>query len=138
MKRITTTIALVTLLGTGTALAADAPPRDYSQPAMLAFTQEVLRQRAAERVDIDLGAIDIYHFGLRSRFFWLPFLAPLPGTRLSDTATLPSPFALTQTAIARSMPYMSDDDTSAAVKREIQRALKLDKKRAKVKVTATE
>src|SRR5262245_7602743 len=111
-----TTIALATLIGAGSALAADAP--DYSQPAMLAFTQEVLRQRAAERIDIDLGAIDIYHFGLRSRFYWLPLLAPLPGTRLVDTATLPSPFALTHTAIARSMPYMGDED-NGAVNREI-------------------
>ena len=134
--KTTITIALVTLLGAATAFAADAAqPPNYSQPAMLAFTQEVLRQRAAERVDLDLGAIDIYHFGLRSRFFWLPFLAPLPGTRLNDTATLPSPFALTNTAIARSMPYMSDED-SAAVNREIRRVLRMDKKkRATIKVT---
>ena len=74
---------------------------------------------------------------MRSRFYWLPFLAPLPGTKLNETATLPSPFALTNTAIARSMPYMSDDETSSAVNREIRRVLKMDKKRAKIKV-ATE
>jgi hypothetical protein len=136
--KTTTIIALITVLGAGAALAADVSRPDYSQPAMLAFTQEVLRQRAAERVDVDLGAIDIYHFGLHSRFYWLPLLAPLPGTRLVDTATLPSPFALTQTAIARSMPYMSDNETSAAVNREIKRVLKLDKKKAKIKVMASE
>ena len=128
------TIALLTLLGAASALADDAP-RDYSQPAMLSFTAEVLRQRAAERIDLDLGAIDIYHFGLRSRFYWLPFLAPLPGTKLNETASLPNPFALTNTAIARSMPYMSDED-SAAVNREIRRVLRMDKKkRATIKVT---
>ena len=131
----TITFALVTLIGAATVLADDAPKPDYSQPAMLSFTQEVLRQRAAERIDIDLGAIDIYHFGLRSRFYWLPFLAPLPGTKLNETAKLPSPFALTQTAIARSMPYMSDDETSSAVNREVRRVLRMDKKRAKIKVT---
>ena len=133
----TITFALVILIGAATVLADDAPKPDYSQPAMLSFTEEVLRQRAAERIDIDLGAIDIYHFGMRSRFYWLPFLAPLPGTKLNETATLPSPFALTNTAIARSMPYMSDDETSSAVNREIRRVLKMDKKRAKIKV-ATE
>src|SRR5689334_7483027 len=138
MKTITT-IALVTLLGAASALAADGDLRqpDYSQPAMLQFTQEVLRQRAAERIDYNLGSIDVYKFGLRSRFFWLPLLAPLPGTKLNETASLPSPFALTQTQIARSMPYISDEN-SAAVNREIKRVLRMDKKRAKVKVAATE
>jgi hypothetical protein len=139
MKTIALVTLTITLIGAGSALAASVQqPPDYSQPAMLAFTQEVLRQRAAERIDIDLGAIDIYHFGLRSRFYWLPLLAPLPGTRLKDTSSLPSPFALTQTVIARSMPYMSDDETSPAVHREIKRVLRLDKKRAKIKVTASE
>jgi hypothetical protein len=133
MKRLIIT-AVVMLLAAATALAADEPRVDYSQDAMLSFTREVLRERAAERVDIDLGAIDIYHFGLHTRLFWLPFLAPLPGTRLNETASLPDPFALTQTRIARSMPYMSDDNTSA-VNREIRRVLRMDKKRAKVKVT---
>ena len=113
MMTITLATLTITLLWAGSALAADAP--DYSQPAMLAFTQEVLRQRAAERIDVDLGAIDIYHFGVHTRLFWLPFLAPLPGTKLNQTATLPSPFALTNTAIARSMPYMGDDENSSAV-----------------------
>ena len=136
MKRLGTFAAL-TLIAAA-AVAADAPqPPDYSQPAMLTFTQEVLRQRAAERIDVDLGAIDVYHFGMRSRFYWLPFLAPLPGTKLNETAKLPSPFALTQTAIARSMPYMSDDDTAAAVNREVRRVLRMEKKRAKIRV-ATE
>ena len=135
MKRLATFAAL-TLVVAVNALGDDAPRPDYSQPAMLGFTQEVLRQRAAERIVLDLGAIDIYHFGLRSRFYWLPFLAPLPGTKLNETAKLPSPFALTQTAIARSMPYMSADETSSAVNREIRRVLRMDKKRAKVKVTA--
>ena len=133
MKRFAA-FALVTLLGAAAAPAADAPRPDYSKDAMLSFTMEVLRQRDAERIDVNLGAIDIYHFGMRSRFFWLPFLAPLPGTKLSEVANLPNPFALTQTAIARSMPYMSDENSSA-VNREIRRVMRLEKKRAKIKVT---
>jgi hypothetical protein len=133
MKRLAI-LALLTFVGAAAAMANDALRPDFSQHAMLSFTREVLRQRAAERIDIDLGAIDIYHFGTRARFYWLPFLAPLPGTKLSEVADLPNPFALTRTPIARSMPYMSDENSSA-VNREIRRALRLEKKRAKIKVT---
>ncbi len=134
MKRLVGT-ALLTLIAATSALADDAPKPDYSREALLSFTREVLRQRAAERVNIDFGAIDIYHFGTHFKLLWLPFLAPLPGTRLVDVATFPDPFALTNTRIARSMPYMPYDDNSAAVKREIRRVLKMEKQ-AKVKVTA--
>jgi hypothetical protein len=133
MKRLGTFAAL-TLVVAATALADGVPRTDYSQDTMLSFTREVLRQREAERVDLDLGAIDIYHFGTHARFYWLPALAPLPGTRLNETATLPNPFALTQTAIARSMPYMTTEN-SAAINREVRRVLRMEKKRAKIKVT---
>jgi len=132
MKRLMA-VALLTFAAAA-ALADDAPAPDYSQPALLSFTREVLRQRAAERFDIDWGAIDIYHFGTHVKLLWLPFLAPLPGTKLNETANFPNPFALTNTPIARSMPYMPDDETSSAVKREMRRVLRLQK-RAKVTVT---
>ena len=122
--------ALLSLFAAASALADDAPPPDYSRDALLSFTREVLRQRAAERVEVDFGAIDVYKFGTHLKFLWLPFLAPLPGTKLNQVANLPDPFALTNTRIARSMPYM-DDSNSAAVNREIRRVLRLDKKRAK-------
>ncbi|MEK6371819.1 MAG: hypothetical protein AABO58_03910 [Acidobacteriota bacterium] len=115
------------------ALADDAPRPDYSRDTLLSFTREVLRQREAERVEVDFGAIDVYHFGTHFKFLWLPFLAPLPGTKLNQTANLPDPFALTNTRIAGSMPYM-DDGHQSAVNREIRRVLRLDKKRAKIKV----
>ena len=133
MKKLTG-IALLTLIAAASALADDAPSPDYSRDALLSFTREVLRQRAAERVTIDFGAIDVYKFGTHLKFFWLPFLAPLPGTKLNEVATVPDAFALTNTRIARSMPYMADENSSA-VNREIHRVLKLDKKRAKIKVT---
>ena len=131
MRRIAG-FALLTFMATA-ALADDAPRPDFSKDALLSFTREVLRQREAERVEIDFGAIDVYKFGTHLKFLWLPFLAPLPGTKLNQTANLPDPFALTNTRIAGSMPYM-DDETSGAVNREIRRVLRLDKKRAKVKV----
>ena len=125
--------ALLSLLATANAVADDAPQPDYSRDALLSFTREVLRERAAERVEIDFGAIDVYKFGTHLKFLWLPFLAPLPGTKLNEVANLPDPFALTNTRIARSMPYMPEENSSA-VNREIRRVLRLDKKRAKIKV----
>jgi hypothetical protein len=130
----TLTLALLSLaLPLAAALADDAPKPDYSEKALLQFTKEFLRQEQAERVDFHIGSIDIYHFGMRARFYWLPLLAPLPGTRLNEVAKFPDPFALTNTRIARSMPYMGDEERPAAVSREIRRVLKLEK-RAKVKV----
>lgn len=133
MKRLAG-FALLTFMAAA-ALADDAPRPDYSRDALLSFTREVLRQRANERVEVDLGAIDVYKFGTHLKFLWLPFLAPLPGTKLNETANLPDPFALTNTRIARSMPYVAEENASS-VNREIRRVLKLDKKRAKVKVKA--
>ncbi len=115
--------------------ADDATRPDFSRDTMLTFTREVLREREAERVEVDFGAIDVYKFGTHFKLLWLPFLAPLPGTKLNQTANLPDPFALTNTRIAGSMPYM-DDGHQAAVNREIRRVLRLDKKRAKIKVKA--
>jgi len=133
MKRLAG-IAFLTFFAAVSALADDAPLPDYSRDALLSFTREVLRRRAVERVDVDFGAIDVYHFGTHLKLLWLPFLAPLPGTKLNETANLPDPFALTNTRIARSMPYMADENSSS-INREVRRVLRLDKKRGKVKVT---
>jgi len=132
MKRISV-LALLTLMTAAAALADDAPRTDYSRDAMLSFTREVIRQREAERVEIDFGAIDVYKFGTHLKFFWLPFLAPLPGTKLNETARIPDAFSLTNTRIAGSMPYMAEE-SRAGVNREIRRVLRLEKKRAKIRV----
>ena len=95
---------------------------------MFRFSHNYLEHRSAI-LDFDLGnlgAIDIYKFGVHTRLNYLPFLAPLPGTRLSDVATVPNAFALTNTPIARSMPYMPDDDSlSPGARRELRRVRKL-------------
>ena len=51
----------------------------------------------------NVGAVNIYKYGFHGIFNYLPLLAPLPGTRLVDVATVPNAFALTNTPIARSM-----------------------------------
>ena len=133
MKRILG-LALLTLMAAAAALADDAPRPDYSRDALLSFSREVIRQREAERVEVDFGSIDVYKFGTHLKFFWLPFLAPLPGTRLNETAVVPDAFSQTRTRIARSMPYMSEENR-AGVNREIRRVLRMEKRRAKIRVT---
>lgn len=132
MKRILG-IALLTMTASAAALADDAPKPDYSREAMLNFSREVERQREAERIEIDFGAINVYKFGTSFKFFWLPFLAPLPGTKLNEGARVPDAFSLTNTRIARSMPYMAEENR-AGVNREIKRVLRLEKRRAKIRV----
>jgi hypothetical protein len=109
-------------------VADDAPKPDYSVEAMFRFSHEFVEHRSAI-LDFDLGnvgAIDIYKYGVHGRLNYLPFLAPLPGTRLNDVATVPNPFALTNTAIARSMPYMPEEASlSPGAKRELKRVMKL-------------
>jgi len=63
---------------------------------------------------------------VQGKLIYLPFLAPLPGTRLADVATVPNAFALTNTRIARSMPYLPDElASSAGVRQQLKVVLKL-------------
>ena len=109
-------------------LADDAPKPDYSADAIFRFSHDFVEHRSAI-MDFDLGnigAIDIYKYAVHTRLNYLPFLAPLPGTRLVDIATVPNAFALTNTPIARSMPYIPEEASlSQGAKRELRRALKL-------------
>jgi len=112
-------------------LADDAPKPDYSVDALFRFSHDFVVHPRSAIGDFDLGnlgAINVYKYGVRGRFNYLPFLAPLLGTRLIDTATVPNAFALTNTPIARSMPYMPDEvSLSPGAKKELRRLLKLEK-----------
>ena len=112
-------------------VAADAPKPDYSREAIFRFSHEFLYYPHSEIGDFDLdnlGAINIFKYGLRGVFHYLPLLAPLPGTRLADVATLPNPFALTHTPIARSMPYVPDElSLSPGARREMKRVLQIER-----------
>jgi hypothetical protein len=127
MTRAALTLLILAALAVPLA-ADDARKPDYSVDAMFRFSHEYLKHRSAI-LDFDLGnlgAIDIYKYGVHTRLNYLPFLAPLIGTRLVDVATLPNPFVLTNTPIARSMPYMLDEDSlSPGAKRELKRLQKL-------------
>ncbi|MEA2344825.1 MAG: hypothetical protein QOF63_2994, partial [Thermoanaerobaculia bacterium] len=74
----------------------------------------------------NLGAVNVYKYGVKGKLLYLPFLAPLPGTRLADVATVPNAFALTNTRIARSMPYVPDELAgSPGVRKQLKVVLRL-------------
>jgi hypothetical protein len=123
-------LLLILLLALTTpVLADDAPKPDYSQDAIFRFAHEFVLNPQSKLGDFDLGnlgAINVYKYGVKGKLLYLPFLAPLAGTRLADVATVPNPFALTNTPIARSMPYVPDElATSPDVRREMRIVLRL-------------
>jgi hypothetical protein len=125
-----TALLLILLLAIATPLlAADAPRPDYSQDAMFRFAHEFVLHPQSKVGDFDLGnlgAINIYKYGVNGKLIYLPFLAPLPGTRLVDVATVPNAFALTNTPIARSMPYVPDELAgSPGVRQQLKVVLRL-------------
>jgi hypothetical protein len=110
-------------------LADDAPKPDYSRDAIFRFAHEFVFQPQSKVGDFDLGnigAVNVYKYGVKGKLIYLPFLAPLPGTRLADVATVPNAFALTNTPIARSMPYVPDELAgSPGVRQQLKVVLKL-------------
>jgi len=125
-----TALLLILLLALATPLLADdAPKPDYSQDALFRFAHEFVLRPQSKVGDFDLGnvgAVNVYKYGVRGKLMYLPFLAPLLGTRLADVATVPNAFALTNTPIARSMPYVPDElASSAGVRQQLKVVLKL-------------
>ncbi|HEX3578195.1 MAG TPA: hypothetical protein VHY33_06495 [Thermoanaerobaculia bacterium] len=128
MKR--TTMLLIFLAAFATPLLADdAPKPDYSQDALFRFAHEFVLHPQSKLGDFDLGnigAVNVYKYGIKGKLLYLPLLAPLPGTRLADVATVPNAFALTNTPIARSMPYLPDELAgSSGVRKQLKVVLKL-------------
>ena len=118
-------LLLILLLTLATPLLADdAPKPDFSQDAIFRFAHEFVLHPQSNLGD--LGAVNVYKYGVKGKLLYLPFLAPLLGTRLADVATVPNAFALTNTPIARSMPYIPDElATSPGVRREMRIVLRL-------------
>jgi len=125
-----TALLLILLLAVATPLLADDAPRpDYSQDAIFRFAHEFVLRPPSKVAGFDLGdlgAVNVYKYGVKGKLLYLPFLAPLPGTRLADVATVPNAFALTNTPIARSMPYMPDELAgSPGVRKQLKVVLRL-------------
>jgi hypothetical protein len=125
-----TALLLILLLAFAAPLLADdAPKPDYSQEALFRFAHELVLHPQSKVGSLDLGnlgAVNVYKYGVKGKLVYLPFLAPLPGTRLVDVATVPNAFALTNTPIARSMPYVPDELAgSPGVRQQLKVVLKL-------------
>jgi hypothetical protein len=136
MKRAALLLSILALAAP--LLADDAPKPDYSADAMFRFSHEFLMHPQSKVGDFDLGnlgAVNVFKYGVRGTINYLPLLAPLAGTRLADVATVPNAFALTNTPIARSMPFMPEESSlSPGARRELKRVLALEKQ-AKLSVT---
>ncbi|HUJ13293.1 MAG TPA: hypothetical protein VL284_05815 [Thermoanaerobaculia bacterium] len=85
-------------------------------------------------VEFHAGYVELHYFGADWRFFYLPLLAPLPGSRLEDEATIPNAFQQLGMPYASSMPPMFQNDRPPAEEREFQRIEKMTKDQ---KVVAT-
>ena len=86
------------------------------------------RPATGHAVQWHLGYVEFRALGMDWRIFYLPIMAPLPGSGFQNTGKLPNAFDLTQTPYASTMPPMFDHDRSRAVEREYQRIEKLTKK----------
>ena len=84
-------IALILLLIGGAALAADPPT------APLVITAP----RPPQRVDVEVGAVELHTGAANVRVAYLPRLAPLPSTLPHSIAEMPNAFQLT----GMSLPY---------------------------------
>ncbi|MGH9424615.1 MAG: hypothetical protein ACRD3J_31870 [Thermoanaerobaculia bacterium] len=106
-------LLLLILVAVAMPLAADDPPKpDYSVDALFRFSHEYIvhPHSAIGNFELgNLGAVNVYKYGVHGKFNYLPLLAPLLGSRLADVATVPNAFALTNTPIARSMPFMPEE-----------------------------
>jgi hypothetical protein len=89
-------IALLTLLISGAALAADPPQR--TDPFVIITPKET------PRVDVEIGAAEIHTHAAQIRIAYLPRLAPLPGTLPRSIATMPNAFELLGTSLPQRRP----------------------------------
>jgi len=74
---------------------------------------------SGHRVEWGVGYVTIHAFGMDWRFNFLPIMAPLPGSRPQDAATIPNAFDQLRIPYATTLPPMFDEpDRSRDVKRE--------------------
>ena len=113
-------IALLAVLLALPALGDELP--DYSRGKLVRlFAQRDidLPPRPPARVQWHFGFVEFRALGMDWRVIYLPIAAPLSGTRLNETAKLPDPFALTNTAVPGQRPFIVEP--SAEVRREVRR-----------------
>ncbi len=112
--------AVLLLLALAATAAAEEPTYTAEEKLKMFRTLNVdAHAKDSRRVEWHVGYVEFHVLGMDWRFFYLPILAPLPGSRLQDNATVPNAFDLTRTPYASTFPPMLDEpDRSRAVQRE--------------------
>ena len=114
--RIATALLLFALAA---AVAAQTPTYTTEEKLKMFRTLNATPASSGHRVEWGFGYVTIHAFGMDWRFVFLPIMAPLPGSRPQDAATIPNAFDLTRTPYATTLPPMFDEpDRSRDVKRE--------------------
>ena len=135
--KATATVFVILLAATGAlAQSTDDERRDYSKDTIIRLTADIPEPPEHEpRMVFHVGAVDFKALGTRWRFNFLPFMAPLSGTRFGVTQEWPDPFALTGTAIATPPRAFRTRRQMNAELRRIDRVTRPKKPKATVKVT---
>lgn len=77
---------------------------DYSKDTLIRiFSVDIGTPEREKRIEYEFGAISFKALGQRWRYSYLPFLAPLQGSRFNHVtqSSWPDPFTLTNTEIAQ-------------------------------------
>src|SRR5215212_7181746 len=124
-------LVLIALLAVP-AFAQEKP--DYSKENLLRILSVDIGKPEHERnVTYEFGAINFTAFGQRFRYSYLPFLAPLQGSRFNHVTTSewPDPFVLTNTQIAMRPGTYRERRARTA---ELRRIDRITRRKAKVVV----
>ena len=114
--RIATALFVLALAATA---SAQTPTYTAEEKLKMFRTLNATPSSSGHRVEWGLGYVTIHAFGMDWRFNFLPILAPLPGSRPQDAATIPNAFDQLRTPYATTLPPMFDEpDRSRDVKRE--------------------
>src|SRR5439155_25397716 len=116
--------AVLLLLALAAAAAAQEPTYTAEEKLKMFRTLNVdAHAKDSRRGEWHVGYVEFHVLGMDWRFFYLPTLAPLPGSRLPDHATVPNAFDPTRTPDASTFPPTLDEpDRARARQRERARS----------------
>jgi hypothetical protein len=132
-------VIAVALLVAATAVAQEqhpAPRPDYSRDALLHFVARDDIQMSPlpdhlppGRIQWHVGWLEFRGLGMEWRVVYLPIAVPLAGSGLQNVARVPNPIEMARTPVAGNTDVFAE--RSAAVNREMKRALKLQRQATK-------
>lgn len=128
-----TNLALVLLALLAIPAFAQEAPNYSKDNLMRIFSVDIEKPKHEPRVTYEFGAINFTALGQRWRWSYLPFNAPLQGSRFNHVtqSSWPDPFTLTNTAIANRPGTYRERRARTA---ELRRIDRLTRRKAKVVV----